>query len=347
MRRAHTTHLLVAAILAGSGLLASGAWAQPLEYTGVNLAGGEFYNPSEIAEPAYGTNFVYPTEEQLRYFAAKGMNIVRVCFRWETLQPVAKGPFRQAEIERLKAVARSATDLGLAVILNPHNYARYFDRLVGGPEVGFDVFADFWSRLAGAMRDNDRVWFGLVNEPNDLPAEQWLGAANAAIAAIREAGAANRILVPGTAYTGAHSWLADWYGGANGTSMLGVEDPLDNYVYEVHQYLDDDSSGTKPTVVSPTIGRERLASFAQWCRDHGKQGFLGEFAVAATPEGQAAVEDMLASMEQDRDVWVGFTWWAAGAWWGDYMFSLEPKDGADRPQMAWLAPHLQKPAAAR
>lgn len=337
---------LVAA-LAGVWPLTTAAQAQPLEYTGVNLAGGEFYNPNEIAEPQYGTNFVYPTPEQFASFAAKGMNVFRVCFRWETLQPVAKEPFRQAEIDRLKAVVESATDLGLVVILNPHNYARYFDKLVGGPEVGYDVFADFWARLANEMRDNELVWFGLVNEPNGLPAEQWLGAANAAIAAIRETGATNLILVPGTAYTGAHSWLADWYGGANGTWMLGVEDPLDNYVYEVHQYLDDDSSGTKPTVVSPTVGSERLRGFAQWCRDNGKRGFLGECAVAATPEGQAALEDMLAAMERDRDVWVGFTWWAAGAWWGDYMFCLEPRDGVDRPQMAWLAPHLQAPASGR
>ena len=72
---------------------------------------------------------------------------------------------------------------------------------------------------------------------------------------------------------------------------------------------------------------------------------LGEFGVAASEDGQKALEDMLVSMEKDRDVWEGFTWWSAGAWWGDYMFNLEPKDGKDRPQMAWLVPHLQKPKA--
>ncbi len=321
--------------------LARGVRAEPLPYTGVNFAGGEFYDPNQVPEPEYGRNFVYPTEEQFRYFAGKGMNVFRLGFRWETLQPKASEPFRPAEIERLAGVVRAATDLGLTVILNPHNYARYYGEPVGGEKVPIEAFADFWGRLAAEMKDNDHVWFGLVNEPYGIPATEWLKAANAAIAAIRATGAENLILVPGTAYTGAHSWLADWYGGSNAEAMIGVIDPLDHYAYEVHQYLDDDSSGTKPEVVSATIGSERLAGFVQWCREHGKRAFLGEFGVAEGETGAAAIEDMLASMERDRDVWLGFAWWAAGAWWGDYMFNLEPKDGADRPQMAYLAPHLQ------
>jgi len=70
------------------------------------------------------------------------------------------------------------------------------------------------------------------------------------------------------------------------------------------------------------------------------RAFLGEFAVPNTPTGEQALADMLQSMERDGDVWLGWTWWAAGAWWGDYMFSIEPKDGADKPQMAWLRPYL-------
>jgi len=62
--------------------------------------------------------------------------------------------------------------------------------------------------------------------------------------------------------------------------------------------------------------------------------------VGNNPDGKLALEDMLQAMERDRDVWLGFTWWSAGPWWGDYMFSIEPKDGQDKPQMTWLAPHL-------
>jgi endoglucanase len=322
-------------------MLVATAGAQPLPYTGVNIAGGEFYDPLKVPEPICGTNFTYPTREEFEYFAARGMNTFRIPFRWETLQPKPKEPFRPAEIGRLKAVVTPATDRGLIVILDPHNYARYFGKVVGGPEVPDEMFADFWARLAAEFVGDESVWFGLVNEPNGMPTEQWLRAANAAIAAIRKTGARNLILVPGNAYSGAHSWLADWYGGANGMWMLKVEDPLNHYVFEVHQYLDSDSSGSHPGVVSPTVGSERLRAFTEWCREHKQRAFLGEFAVPASDLGRQAVDDMLSAMERDRDVWLGFTWWAAGAWWGDYRFSLEPKNDEDRPQLAYLRPHLQ------
>ncbi len=334
--------LWTALIFLAAGLLTRAALAEPLQYTGVNLAGGEFYDPLKVPEPVYGTNFIYPTGEQFEYFAQKGMNVFRVGFLWETLQPKARGDFRPAEIARLKAVVKTATDRGLTVILDPHNYARYFGKVVGGPEVGVDAFADFWGRLAAEFAGDPRVWFGLVNEPHDMPTEQWLRAANAAIAAIRQAGARNLILVPGNGWSGALAWMMDWYGGANSVWMLKVQDPLNHYAFEVHQYLDADCSGSHPQVVSPTVGSERLRDFTGWCREHKVRAFLGEFAAPATETGRLAIEDMLSAMERDRDVWLGFTWWAAGAWWGEYMFTLEPKNGQDRPQLAYLQPHLQK-----
>jgi endoglucanase len=335
--------LCLSLCLLGFAMTAVKCNAKPLPYTGVSLAGGEFYDPVKTPNPVYGKNFVYPTASEFHYFASKGMNVFRVQFLWETLQPVPKKPFRPEEIKRLQDVVALATSQGLTVLLDPHNYARYYGKIIGGPEVGDDDFADFWGRMAQAFKGNPHVWFGLVNEPHDMPTTQWLSAADAAIAAIRAAKAHNLILVPGNGWTGAGSWLDTWYGGANGVVMLGVHDPENHYAFEVHQYLDPDGSGTHTVVSSPTIGVEKLKAFTAWCRLHKKRAFLGEFAVPATPEGQAALEPMLTNMEQNSDVWLGYTWWAAGALWGDYMFTLEPKDGVDRPQMAWLRPHLQQP----
>jgi endoglucanase len=124
--------------------------------------------------------------------------------------------------------------------------------------------------------------------------------------------------------------------------MLGIVDPGDKYVIEVHQYLDADSSGTKPVVVSATIGSQRLKGFTDWCRLHHRKAFLAEFAAPANAEGKAAVQDMLQSMQDNADVWTGFTWWSAGPWWGKYMFSIEPnKDGSDAEQVHYLRPFLQ------
>ena len=93
--------------------------------------------------------------------------------------------------------------------------------------------------------------------------------------------------------------------------------------------------------VGPNIGSQRLAAFTAWCRLHHRRAFVGEFAAGDSPVGHAAVDDTLSGMEAAPDVCLGCARWAAGPWWGDYMFTLEPKpDGTDRPQMAWLAPHL-------
>ena len=70
--------------------------ADPLPYTGVNIAGGEFYEPRPDTRPKHGTNFVYPSEQEIAYFASRGMNVFRYPFRWETLQAKLKIDFRQA-----------------------------------------------------------------------------------------------------------------------------------------------------------------------------------------------------------------------------------------------------------
>lgn len=332
--------ILTAAMLC-AGRVAS---AKPLPFTGVNLAGGDFGSPKPGVRLTYGRDFTYPTPAEFDYFISKGVNVIRLPFHWEVLQPDANKPFSQTEMTRLKAVADAAARKGLTVILDPHNYARYYGGVVGGPEVPTAAFADFWGRLAMQFQDNPRIWFGLMNEPHDLPPDQWLGDANAAIAAIRRAGAKNLILVPGNGWTGAHGWL-EGGSSANSVVMLRIHDPAGHFLFDVHQYLDADSSGTHPDISSPAVGRERLAAFTLWCRRHHRRGFLGEFGAAASPTARAAVDAMLVFMEANRDVWAGWTWWAAGPWWGDYMFSVEPKNGQDRPQMAYLLPHLQRAQA--
>ncbi len=45
-------------------------------------------------------------------------------------------------------------------------------------------------------------------------------------------------------------------------------------------------------------------------------------------------------------VWLGWSYWAGGPWWTrDYMYSVEPLDREDRPQMRVLQAFLEKAAA--
>ena len=144
----------------------------------------------------------------------------------------------------------------------------------------------------------------------------------AAVNAIRAAGATNQyIFIEGNSWSGAWTWPA------TNDNLKALTDPSDLLVYEMHQYLDSDGSGTSETCVSGTIGAERIAAATSWLREHGKRGFLGEFAGGANDACKRAVVGMLDSLVANADVWMGAAWWAAGPWWGDYMFNLEPPTG--------------------
>ena len=212
--------------------------------------------------------------------------------------------------------------------------------MIGEGSVSQDAFADFWRRLAEHYAANPKVIFGLMNEPHDMATELWLTSANAAIAAIRAASATNLVLVPGNGWTGAHSWSASYYGTPNADAMVGVVDPMDNFAFEMHQYLDSNSSGTEDACASATIGAERMQEATAWLGQNGYKAFLGEFGGGRNATCYDAMDNLLTYLETNDDVWLGWTYWAAGPWWGDYMFSIEPEGGQDRPQMDVLEPHL-------
>jgi endoglucanase len=329
---------LTAAPSVAQVLAAVPAGATP--YRGVNLSGADFGSALPGKE---WVDYVFPPTSEVDYYLGKGMNTFRVGFQWERLQRTAKGSFDAAYASKLDALVRYATAKGGYVVLNPQNFARYYGQTVGSAAVPNAVFADLWRRLAAKYKGNARVLFGLVNEPSSMPTEQWVGAANAAVAAIRRAGASNVVLAPGNGWTGAHSWYDSWYGTSNAVAMLAVKDPGNNVLFEAHQYLDSDSSGSSAKCVSSTIGRQRLAPFVKWLRANGKRGFVGELAGARNATCYAAVKDMLTYVAGQSDVLVGWAWWGGGPWWGEYRFTLEPLAGVDRPQMGVIAPFLPAP----
>jgi endoglucanase len=312
-------------------------WPCRLPWAGVNLAGAEF---GGTIPGVPDQDYTYPGPNDVGYFAKKGMTIIRLPFLWERLQPVLGGPFDPEELNRLKTAVSLATAQGMTVIVDPHNYARYQianeEHVIGDGILLPEHFATFWQQLAIELQMEPSVVFGLMNEPHDIDADTWVYAANLAIDAIRGVGATQLILVPGTNWTGAHSWTKS----QNAVSMLDVFDPLDNYAYEAHQYLDSNYSGTSG-LCTVTDANQVLDGFSQWLRANGKRGFLGEFGAGSSDACQTAVTSVLNHLEYNADVWLGWTYWAGGPWWGDYFMSISPTaTGADKPQMTWLLPHL-------
>jgi len=289
--------------------------------------------------------YTYPSNAEIDYFADKGMGVIRVPFLWERLQSKQGGALDGAELSRLDAVVQKAASRGLQVVLDMHDYGQGFGNDVGSAGTPNASFADVWGRIAQHYKGSGNVLFGLMNEPHNQSAQQWLGSANAAIAAIRASGARQEILVPGSYWDGAHSWVSTDNDTVIGT---GVVDPLHNFAFEVHQYLDADSSGTQPGAVSATIGVERLTAITQWAEATGNRLFLGEFGAGSDAQSLQALSGMVGYMAA-HPVWQGATYWAAGAWWGDYAFSIEPTGLGtahvkDRAQMDVLE-HYLVPAA--
>jgi endoglucanase len=307
----------------------------PLRYTGINIAGGEF--APEKLPGVYARDYIYPDSQSLAYFANTGMNTIRVPVLWERVQHQLSGELDAAEIDRLDAVINDAVSKGLRVIIDVHNYAAYRGAMLGTAGVPTKALGDLWRRISGRYGDNDAVIFGLMNEPNNLKTETWLEAANFAVAGIREAGAKNLILVPGNGWSSARSWVDSDYGTPNGEVMLNIEDPANNFAYEVHQYFNSDFTGTTADCQSIDIGIATLTPFTQWARKHHQRGLLGEIGVGAGSTCLEALDKVLSFMAENNDVWIGWTYWAGGAWWpSDYFTSVQPLNGKDKPQMTVL-----------
>jgi endoglucanase len=272
------------------------------------------------------------------------MNAFRLSVLWERLQPQLGAPLNEAELARLMAATQDLTKLGAWVIIDVHNYARYRGDTIGSPDVPVAALADLWGQLASHFADQDRVILDLMNEPHDISTAIWVHAANAAISAIRHAGARNIIFVGGNTWSGAHKWYDRVDGESNAEAMLKIVDPLERTVFEAHLYLDGNSSGTSADCVSETIGVERLQPFTRWLKENHKLGFIGEFGAGASSECLTALANMVRFMNEHSDILIGWTYWGAGPWWPkDYFTLLEPQDGKDVPQMQALKPFLAKP----
>lgn len=331
--------IIVGAVMA-SLLLASSPVAAAECLRGANAAGAEF---GEVLPGEFGRHYIYPSAETLRYLRSKGMNVIRLPFRWERLQKKQFAEFDQVELKRLQDTVATATGLGMTVVLDPSNFAMYYQKNIGSEDVPIEAFADFWRRLAPLFAGRDDIIYLIMNEPAFVTAQQWLPAANAAIAEVRKAGADNFLLVPGTIWTAAVHWYADQEGGSNAEVMRGVVDPMNHYGFDIHQYLDDDYSGTKTAcnkVDEAIAGLERVTA---WMEETGNRAFLGEFGGHARPDCYRGLARVVSLLNARPDVWTGWTIWAAGDWWGDYPLSVQPlEDGLDRPQMVAIEPFIAR-----
>jgi endoglucanase len=312
-------------------------------YKGPNLSGAEF---NSGPDKRYNYDYTYPNTDEIDYYASKGFGIIRLPFDIARAYDIAYSPINATQIGYMKPVIDYCLSKGMHVLLDPHNYGFIYDSRTGkAREIGTDVegtnlFADFWGRMAVIYKNYPNVLFGLMNEPHQQTAAQWYSGAVPAIKAIRAAGATQTIMIPGTFYSGAHAWNSS----GNAAAWTGFNgDPLNNFVFEMHQYLDSDSSGTHSQC--QVNASHSLIGATEWLVANKFKGFLGEFAWSTDPsctnEGLAFID----YLTYNSNAWMGWTWWCGGPWYPwTYMFMLDPIDyiqpTIDRPQLEVLIAHL-------
>ncbi|MDT8992594.1 glycoside hydrolase family 5 protein [Curvibacter sp. APW13] len=287
---------------------------------GVNLSGAEFgkQRPGVMFK-----DYTYPSRNTMHHFREAGMGVIRLPFLWERVQHTPFGSLDRRELDQLRQVVNWGKELNLCVLLDLHNYGGFNGKKLGSPELIVDAFVDVWRRLQKEFPDPQWVALGLMNEPAAIRSTQWMSAAQTTVLALRQAGAKNLLLVASPRWSGAHEFEKMFDGTSAAQAFAVFKDPLNHFAIELHQYADKDYSGTTSHCVDSERLRSVMLRVSTWAREHKVKLFLGEFGVANTPDCLQALKVILEESQQ-ADVWLGWTYWSAGAWWGDYPFSIQP-----------------------
>ena len=133
------------------------------------------------------------------------------------MQPTSKGPLDTDYLGKVDKFVQISLKNNAVALLDPHNYARrnsnadpWKGKVMTVEEDGPD-FADLWAKLAEKYKNNDKVLFGLMNEPHEIDTAVWFKLAQLAIDAIRKTGAKNLVMVPGSCFAGAHRCVLHIY----------------------------------------------------------------------------------------------------------------------------------------
>ncbi len=313
------------------------ASTEPINLVGVNLSAAGF--SGSTVPGVYGTHYIYPDESYFKKYAAMNIRLVRLFFLWERLQPKLNTELNAAELARIIQCLDYAQKYGVKVVLDLHNYYRYYDQQIASEAVPITAFADFWMRLTQKIFNHPAVYaYGLMNEPHDTNG-QWPQAALAAAKAIRSMDEDHWVFVAGDRWSSAYHWPAFNEALITDPWMRDLNNKL---VFEAHMYLDSDYSGNysdKSETFAADLGVERVKPFVEWLKTHNLRGYLGEHGIPDwSSSALSAMDNLLSYLQQNC---IPMTYWAAGPWWGDYALSLDVTNGASRPQL----PILQKYAA--
>ena len=320
-----------------------------LNHVSMNL--GAF---DRVSGPARDEDYPLYSDALLDWYGVKNVMSVRLLFTWEAVQSALFGPVPATQTgygdywndlagDPESSVLARLLARDIYVILSPWQY----NKATGTTDIVYDnaaftsaAFADFWGKFApvinGLTGNDQRVAFDLINEPHETSAggdigitlADWFACAQAAVTAIRAAGAANVIFVPGIEWTAASSFVSN----GSAAAWLTLTDPQKNIAVTVHCY---DGVGS----ASPTVLRDACSALVNWARTSSVKIHIGEIALNAGGNGRPNFCSTLATAQvqwadwnsfctENNDVVVGWNWWAnsAAGWWNQNDSCDDPSD---------------------
>ncbi len=314
---------------------------------GVNLCGAEFGTdlPGTLHK-----DYEYPGEAQFAYYASKGLKVFRLPFKWERVQRWTHGGLNALAMHNgIYTTLDLAQKHGCQLLLEPHNFGRFYGVPLITSRDDIGILRDFWSAFVDATSDHPATWgYELIgNEPHDLigdPVTTWR--LDHEVAEEVRSQTTKPLIWAAPGWQSAR-FIQDnaagfqWLGDTN--SSIGVHvygDGNSSGSYKI-PYAEDIDQGVWPrAAVTPTTMADRLQYAVDFATQHSVNLYVTEFGVPQGPEWLAMLEAFLAKVDGSAPVLGGFAW-AGGPWWGDYPLSLEPNaDGTDKPQMTAMLKHL-------
>lgn len=170
---------------------------------------------------------------------------------------------------------------GAYCMIDMHNFARYNGGIIGQGGVDDDVFVNLWVQIAKYYEKNDKIIFGLMNEPHDLDVNIWAQTCQKVVTGIRKAGATSQmILLPGTNFASVGTYVSS--GSADALAAITNPDKSTDLLYfDVHKYLDINNSGSH--VLCTTDNVQAFEDFATWLRDNKRQAIISETGASMDP----------------------------------------------------------------
>ena len=320
---------------------------------GVNLASAS----GGSVPGTFGKDYIYPKMQDLYYYKAKGVRLIRFPFRAARVLENLDGEAldydqTNSDIKAMKTVVDEAERLGMWVFLDAHDFA---ERTINGTQhkLGDEVytaekFARMWKMIAEAFKDNKNIWgYDLQNEPK-VSAANLVPIYQAAINAIRTVDTKAQIIVEGANWASAYEWIygnrsdklypeypstVDWsYKASSNWDLANLVDPQNKIVFEAHGYFDKDNSGTYQKGYQEVDFRKRFAPFLEWCKVNNKKALIGEFGVPYVGAKTSSDERWMTVIDEALDFFrsyqVNATYWCGGAMYEANELSVQPDKNA-------------------